>query len=63
MIETREGVDWAVGEAIGFATMLLEGNHIRLSGQYVERGLSVIRVLYFMTKKRVSVIALWTTLL
>ena len=36
MIETREGVDWAVGEAIGFATMLLEGNHIRLSGQYVE---------------------------
>ncbi|VFQ81229.1 unnamed protein product [Cuscuta campestris] len=38
MIETGEGVDWALGEALAFATLLVEGNHVRLSGQDVERG-------------------------
>ena len=38
MIETGEGVDWAVGEALAFATLIVEGNHVRLSGQDVERG-------------------------
>ena len=38
MIQTGEGVDWAVGEALAFATLLVEGNHVRLSGQDVERG-------------------------
>eukprot|EP01018_Ginkgo_biloba_P020671 Gb_03657 [translate_table: standard] len=38
MIETGEGVDWAVSEALAFATLLVEGNHVRLSGQDVERG-------------------------
>ncbi|KAM3338702.1 2-oxoglutarate dehydrogenase, mitochondrial [Capsicum galapagoense] len=38
MIETGGGVDWAVGEALAFATLLVEGNHVRLSGQDVERG-------------------------
>ncbi|GLJ06329.1 hypothetical protein SUGI_0036560 [Cryptomeria japonica] len=38
MIEKEEGVDWAVGEALAFATLLVEGNHVRLSGQDVERG-------------------------
>lgn len=38
MIETGKGVDWAVGEALAFATLLVEGNHVRLSGQDVERG-------------------------
>ena len=33
-----QGVDWATGEALAFATLLIEGNHIRLSGQDVERG-------------------------
>jgi 2-oxoglutarate dehydrogenase E1 component len=37
-IETGEGVDWALGEALAFATLLREGFKIRLSGQDVERG-------------------------
>lgn len=38
MIETGVGVDWATAEALAFGTLLLEGNHVRLSGQDVERG-------------------------
>ncbi|KAM0953283.1 putative oxoglutarate dehydrogenase (succinyl-transferring) [Dioscorea sansibarensis] len=38
MIESGEGIDWPVGEALAFATLLVEGNHVRLSGQDVERG-------------------------
>ena len=38
MIETGEGIDWAVAEALSLATLLVEGNHVRLSGQDVERG-------------------------
>jgi len=30
--------DWALGEAIGFGSLLIEGTHVRLSGQDVERG-------------------------
>lgn len=37
-IETGEGVDWALAEALAFATLIVEGNHVRLSGQDVERG-------------------------
>jgi 2-oxoglutarate dehydrogenase E1 component len=32
MIETREGIDWTVGETLAFATLIIEGNHVRLSG-------------------------------
>ncbi|KAL2552787.1 Fcf2 pre-rRNA proCES [Forsythia ovata] len=28
MIETGEGIDWAVGKALAFATLLVEGNHV-----------------------------------
>ncbi|KAF6171252.1 hypothetical protein GIB67_036920 [Kingdonia uniflora] len=38
MIETEEGIDWAIAEALAFATLHMEGNHVRLSGQDVERG-------------------------
>ncbi|VDK27511.1 unnamed protein product [Gongylonema pulchrum] len=31
-------LDWAVGEALAFGSLLLEGTHVRLSGQDVERG-------------------------
>ncbi len=38
MIDTGEGLDWATGEALAFASILMEGNPIRLSGQDSERG-------------------------
>ena len=38
MIETGEKIDWAFAEALAFATLVQEGNHVRLSGQDVERG-------------------------
>ncbi|MFC5384869.1 2-oxoglutarate dehydrogenase E1 component [Aquamicrobium segne] len=37
-IETGEGIDWATAEALAFGSILLDGNHIRLSGQDSERG-------------------------
>ena len=30
--------DWALGEALAFGSLLIEGYHVRLSGQDVERG-------------------------
>jgi len=37
-ITTGEGLDWATGEALAFATLLDEGYPVRLSGQDSERG-------------------------
>ncbi|KAI9136818.1 oxoglutarate dehydrogenase, E1 component [Paraphysoderma sedebokerense] len=37
-IEDGEGIDWATAEGMAFGTLLLEGKHVRLSGQDVERG-------------------------
>ena len=38
MIENGEGIDWAMGEALAFGSLLHEGYCVRLSGQDCERG-------------------------
>jgi 2-oxoglutarate dehydrogenase E1 component len=38
MIETGENLDWAMGEALAFGTLLTEGKPIRFTGQDVIRG-------------------------
>ncbi len=38
MVETGEGVDWAMAEALAFAGLVNEGHPVRLSGQDCERG-------------------------
>ena len=37
MVQNRT-VDWALGEAMAFGSLMKEGIHVRLSGQDVERG-------------------------
>jgi 2-oxoglutarate dehydrogenase E1 component len=37
-IESGEGIDWALGEALAFASLVDEGHRVRLSGQDSERG-------------------------
>ncbi len=34
----NDRLDWALGELLGYATLLTEGHNVRLSGQDVERG-------------------------
>ena len=45
ILKTREksvaegqGIDWATAEALAFGSLVAENNHVRLSGQDVERG-------------------------
>jgi 2-oxoglutarate dehydrogenase E1 component len=38
MVESGEGIDWAMGEALAFGSLLKDGYKVRLSGQDVERG-------------------------
>jgi 2-oxoglutarate dehydrogenase E1 component len=37
-IESGEGIDWALGEALAFGALIDEGHRVRLSGQDSERG-------------------------
>lgn len=37
-IEAESGLDWATAEALAFGTLLLEGTHVRLTGQDAQRG-------------------------
>lgn len=37
-IENGKDIDWSTGEALAYGSLLLEGYHIRLIGQDVERG-------------------------
>jgi 2-oxoglutarate dehydrogenase E1 component len=38
MIDSGEGIDWATAEALAFGTLLIDGHHVRLSGEDVQRG-------------------------
>ncbi|ESX02835.1 hypothetical protein KL918_002392 [Ogataea parapolymorpha] len=37
-IESGQGIDWSTGEALAFGSLAMEGYHVRVSGQDVERG-------------------------
>ncbi|RUP44754.1 hypothetical protein BC936DRAFT_149047 [Jimgerdemannia flammicorona] len=37
-IEEGKNIDWSTGEALAWGSLLLEGKHVRISGQDVERG-------------------------
>ncbi|XP_074608513.1 2-oxoglutarate dehydrogenase complex component E1-like [Acropora palmata] len=49
-------IDWAMGEALTFGSLLMEGVHVRLSGQDVERGTFSHRhhVLHHQDKDKVT---------
>ncbi|HVX28241.1 MAG TPA: 2-oxoglutarate dehydrogenase E1 component, partial [Parafilimonas sp.] len=38
LFETEKKVDWATGELLAYASLLVEGNIVRMSGQDVKRG-------------------------
>jgi 2-oxoglutarate dehydrogenase E1 component len=37
-VDEGKNIDYSTAEALAFGTLALEGNHVRLSGQDVERG-------------------------
>ena len=37
-VNEGEGIDWGTAEAMAYGTLLLEGNHVRITGQDVQRG-------------------------
>ncbi len=38
MSERGTGIDWGTAEAMAFGSLLIEGNHVRITGQDVQRG-------------------------
>ncbi len=38
LLETENKIDWATGELLAYASLLVEGNIVRMSGQDVKRG-------------------------
>ncbi len=38
MFETGEGIDWATAEALAYGSLMLEGSHVRMTGQDCKRG-------------------------
>jgi 2-oxoglutarate dehydrogenase E1 component len=38
MAEKGTGIDWGTAEAMAFGSLLVEGNHVRITGQDVQRG-------------------------
>ncbi len=51
MFEQGEGLDWATAEALAFGSLLLEGSHVRLSGQDSGRGTFSQRHAVWMDQK------------
>jgi len=37
-VSKGEGIDWGTAEALAFGSLLIEGNHVRITGQDVQRG-------------------------
>ncbi|KZZ91296.1 2-oxoglutarate dehydrogenase, E1 component [Ascosphaera apis ARSEF 7405] len=37
-VDSGENIDWSTAEALAFGSLVLEGHHVRVSGQDVERG-------------------------
>jgi len=37
-LESGTGLDWGTAEALAFGSLMLEGNHVRITGQDVQRG-------------------------
>ncbi|MCC5841453.1 MAG: 2-oxoglutarate dehydrogenase E1 component [Opitutales bacterium] len=51
--EKDEGIDWAFAEALAWGTLMMEGKHVRLSGQDVARGtFSQRHAVFFDSKTR-----------
>eukprot|EP00980_Cylindrotheca_fusiformis_P000435 scaffold106_cov123-Cylindrotheca_fusiformis.AAC.3 len=38
MAEAGTGIDWGLAEALAFGSLLIEGNHVRITGQDCQRG-------------------------
>lgn len=38
VVDEGKGIDWSTAEALAFGSLLIEGKHVRVSGQDVERG-------------------------
>ncbi|TIB73487.1 hypothetical protein E3Q18_03186 [Wallemia mellicola] len=38
MVQDGKGIDWSTAESLAMGALAMEGNHVRLSGQDVERG-------------------------
>ena len=38
LFETEQKVDWATGELLAYGSLVLDGKHVRMSGQDVQRG-------------------------
>ena len=59
-LSSQRVVDWAMAEAVAFGSLLIEGVHVRLSGQDVERGTFSHRhhVLHDQKRDRVTYVPL-----
>jgi 2-oxoglutarate dehydrogenase E1 component len=52
--ENNEGIDWAFAEALAWGTLMMEGHHVRISGQDVKRGTFSQRHAVFFDSKNAT---------